>query len=159
MKRLVSAAAPLLLCGCLAFATDESASAVFTAAQAEGGRITAINVCGKCHTESLRGRTGGPGEVPTVDSIPDELRKVVNQYNGKVRPLVGAEFLKRWETRTTKELSESVRGTVDSWSPVKDDQTALAITAYILWSNGAKPGSQELTRATSVEIGLVTKQN
>jgi hypothetical protein len=136
---------------------EEPAPAVFTAAQAEAGRAAAMNTCAKCHTPSLEGRVGNPGENPPLSSLSAEFQKFVSnpargQNAGKVPPLFGPVFMSHWEAKTTKELSTSVCGTAGAFFPGTDERTGLAITAYILQLNGAKPGSQELSMSTAVEI-------
>jgi hypothetical protein len=44
-------------------------SAAFTSAQAEAGRVAYENTCGKCHTPTLLGRKGDPGET-SADQFP-----------------------------------------------------------------------------------------
>jgi cytochrome c553 len=43
-------------------------TSVFTSAQAEAGRISDENTCGRCHTYSLHGRKGEAGELSPVSS-------------------------------------------------------------------------------------------
>ena len=136
---------------------EEPAPAVFTAAQAEAGRAAAMDTCAKCHTPSLEGRVGNSGENPPLSSLPAEFQKFVSnpargQNAGRVPPLLGPVFMSHWEAKTTKDLSTSVYGTAGAFFPGTDERTALAITAYILQLNGAKPGSQELSMSTAVEI-------
>ena len=130
--------------------------AIYTAAQAEAGRVAYLNTCALCHTTSLKGRVGNPGEKPPLSSLPDHLQKFVRNAGAKVPPLVGAAFMKHWEAKTTKDLYECVRSTRSAFFPEKDAQTSLAITAYILQSNGARPGGLELTADTAVVLSALT---
>lgn len=43
--------------------------AVFTLAQAEAGRVAYAESCGQCHTPTLLGRKGQPGELPPIGSL------------------------------------------------------------------------------------------
>jgi hypothetical protein len=61
---------------------------------------------------------------------------------------VGPEFLKRWATRTTKDLSYEFQGRFGNLS----EETRLNLIAYILQANGALPGTKPLTVATDVQI-------
>ena len=72
---------------------------------------------------------------------------MINVY-GKVPALVGPEFLKRWSTRTTKDLSKEFQ---DRFG-VLSEETRLNLIAYILQSNGALAGMRPLTMATDVQI-------
>jgi mono/diheme cytochrome c family protein len=142
---------------CFAWAAEEPVPSVFTAAQAEAGRAAAMKTCAQCHTPSLQGRVGNPGENPPLGSLSGEFQDFVSnsrrgQNVGKVPPLLGPVFMSHWEAKTTKDLAASITGTAKAFFPGTDDQTALAITAYILQLNGAKSGSQELSASTAVEI-------
>jgi mono/diheme cytochrome c family protein len=130
--------------------------AVYTAAQAETGRAAYLNTCARCHTASLKGRVGNPDETPPVSSLPGALQQIVRKAGGRVPPLVGASFMKHWEAKTTKDLSECVQGTLSAFFHEKDAKTSLAITAYILQSNGARPGEQELTDYTAAVLSALT---
>ncbi|MGP0071108.1 MAG: c-type cytochrome [Bryobacteraceae bacterium] len=157
LKKLILAAVAITCLSLLVLGGEEPAPAVFTAAQAETGRAAAMNTCAKCHTPSLEGRVGNPGENPPLSSLSDQFQKFVSNpargpNAGKVPPLLGPVFMSHWEAKTTKELATSVYGTAGAFFPGTDERTALAITAYILQLNGAKPGSQELSMSTAVEI-------
>ena len=128
------------------------APAVFTAAQAETGRVAAMNTCAQCHTPSLEGRVGNPGENPPLGSLSDKFQQFVSRAGGKVPPLVGPVFMSHWDAKTTQDMSRFFNGTAKVFFPGTDERTVLAITAYILQLNGAKPGSQELSMSTAVEI-------
>jgi len=131
-------------------ATDRPA--VYTAEQAEAGRqelrSNSFGVCTDCHTTTLAGRNGDVGELPPVSSLPDNTQKMITTYGGKVPALVGPTFMKRWATRTTKDLSAEFKGRFGDLS----QETRLNLIAYILKANGALPGTQPLTAATDVEI-------
>jgi hypothetical protein len=64
---------------------------VFTSAQAEAGRVTYENTCGRCHTFSMMGRSGAAGELPPVDSLPDFYQEFIAKAK-RVPPLAGKEF-------------------------------------------------------------------
>jgi len=102
-------------------------------------------------TEKLTGRKGESGELPVLSSLPEDMLKVVRAYNGKVPPLVDSAFIDRWGT--TRDLSRRIREAVGGFPPQNsDDQTYLTLTAYILQSNGARPGNQPLSATTAVEL-------
>jgi cytochrome c553 len=138
-------------------AQQPTPSGAFTAAQAEAGRAAYGSTCGKCHTATLRGRKGEPGELPPVSSLPASYREFIKGSSVGVRPLVGAEFLNRWGSHTAAELIRQIGETVEAFPPDgKNDDTPVNITAYVLQSNGAKAGSQPLNRATWVVINSIT---
>jgi hypothetical protein len=124
---------------------------VYTPEQAEAGRLAlktnSFGACTDCHTTSLAGRNGAPGELPALSSLSEDYQKTINVYR-KVPALVGPEFLKRWSTRSTKDLTVEFR---ERFGEV-NEETRLSLIAYILKANGALPGTQPLTATTDVPI-------
>lgn len=106
------------------------AGGTFTAAQAAAGRQAYDASCGSCHRPDL----GGLNEAPQ---------------------LAGANFMNTWRTRSTRELSEYIQKAMPPVGPRLSPDQALAITAYILQSNGARPGVQALAQTTAVAIGAI----
>lgn len=97
----------------------------FTAAQAAEGRTAYDTNCAACHGADLRG-------VPA---------------------LVGPAFTGSWNGRTTRQLIETIRGSMPPDRPgTLPEQTYVSIVAYILQTNGVAPGNQPLTAATDVAI-------
>jgi hypothetical protein len=139
---------------------------VFTAAQAEAGRKAYENTCGKCHTPTLTGRKGDPGEVPPVSSLPDYMQEMAS---GPVPAFTGRDFLNRWGSRTAAELVERINQAVGAFppegtnipvpgqAPAESDPTAVNIAAYVLQVNGAKAGTQPLTKTTEVLVRSITR--
>jgi alcohol dehydrogenase (cytochrome c) len=103
---------------------------VFTAAQATAGRAAYQASCAGCHMADLAGRNEAP-------------------------PLAGGTFMNTWRTRTTRDLFEYMRATMPPNVPSLADDQYLAITSFILASNGAAPGTQPLTPTTAVAIGTI----
>lgn len=127
---------------------------VFTAAQAEAGRVAYENTCGKCHTYRLLGRDGAEGELPPVDSLPASYQEFIGKTN-RVPPLAGKVFLSRWGQKTAAELIARFQITAsDPFFQFQgmDDNMTVNITAYVLQVNGAKAGTQELSRTTSAVV-------
>jgi len=124
---------------------------IYTPEQAEAGRLAlkanSFGACTDCHTAALTGRNGDAGEFPSVSSLPEDYQKTISVY-GKVPALVGSEFLKRWATRTTKDLTREFQERFGGLP----EETRLSLIAYILQANGALPGTQPLTVATEVQI-------
>ena len=77
-----------------------------------------------------------------------------------VPPLAGKVFLSRWGQKTAAELIARFQITAsDPFFQFEgmDDDTVVKITAYVLKMNGAKPGTQPLTRTTSVVINSIVE--
>jgi mono/diheme cytochrome c family protein len=152
MTKLLVTATAFAGCGFLVLTGQPAMPpTVFTAAQAADGRTAYQSSCAKCHTDTLVGRDG-TGEIP----------EFLRDYHGKIPPLAGANaafepFLTKWGKRTTKDLSIRVKDAMGAFPP-KDlnGETYLDLTAYILQTNGARPGSQALTATTAVEIRSIT---
>jgi len=158
MNRKVVIAALALMGPALFSVTGQQApSAVFTAAQADAGRTAYENSCGRCHTYNLTGRKGEEGELPPLESLPEPFLKFIGPKQ-RVPPLVGKAFVTKYGEKSLADLITFFRGAADS-TPVSvlhmSDDTLVNITAYILQSNGAKPGNQPLTGKTSTSFGSI----
>jgi hypothetical protein len=94
-----------LCSGCLVLsaAQESSPPRVFTAAQAEAGRVAYENACGKCHAYNVLGRVSPEDGLPPVDSLPAFYQDFVRK-TGHVPPLAGKAFLSRWGQKTAAEL-------------------------------------------------------
>jgi cytochrome c len=140
---------------------------VFTEAQAEAGRTAYQSTCVLCHTPSLQGRKGEPGEVPAVSSLPDSMQNVIKQAGGFVLPLAGPDFLNHWGSRTAADLIERINEAVGAFppegtnipvpghAPDPSDPTAVNLAAYFLQASGAKAGTRPLTKTTTVVVNSV----
>jgi len=138
--------------------TSSVTAGVFTAAQAEAGRLAYERTCGQCHTHTLMGRKGDPGELPPLSSLPASYQKFIGP-RGFVAPLAGKVFLDRWGGKTAAQLIERFQVTVDDPSfkfEGMNDETTVNITAYVLQVNGAKAGTEPLTRSTGVIVNSIT---
>lgn len=136
-----------------AFAGNEARPNVFTSAQAKTGKVAYESSCGLCHLTSLRGRTGGPDELPDTDTLPEKYQQGIGS-GGQVPALVGEEFMAKWGPKTAGEFAERVLTATLGFPPTGNDgkTTFLAVAAYILQANGAKPGKQALTTANTVPV-------
>lgn len=123
------------------------------------GRVAYEKSCGRCHTLTLMGRHGDPDERPTVTSLSDADRKFLADFDNRVPPLAGKAFLQRWGSKTAAQLVARFQEAKFSFKEagLTDDEDIVRITAYVLEVNGAKPGSQALTRATVVTINSVVE--
>ena len=146
--------------GLLVLAAEQPGSpGAFTSAQAEAGRVAYERTCGQCHTTTLMGRKGDPGELPPLSSLSASYQKFIGP-RGVVAPLAGKVFLDRWGGKTAAQLVARFQETVDD--PFfkfenMTDETTVDITAYVLQMNGARAGSQPLTRSTSVVVNSITR--
>lgn len=131
--------------------------AVFTSAQAEAGRKAVEETCGKCHTVTLRGRNGNPGELPPIDSLSEAYQKFIGPRRW-VPPLAGPAFIGKWGSKTAAELIARFQETVPYFPPEgMNDETTVNITAYVLQVNGARAGTLPLTRTTDALVSSLTR--
>jgi mono/diheme cytochrome c family protein len=148
-----------LICGAEQPRTSDPAPRIFTAAQARAGKVAYESSCGLCHQFNMQGRTGAPGELPDVNSLPENMIKTIDQNGEQVPPLVGPRFMAHWGAKSTTEYVARVATAIEGFPPKKvGNDTALQLTAYFLEMNGAKPGKIRLSAATSVSLFAVTGQ-
>jgi alcohol dehydrogenase (cytochrome c) len=106
-----------------------AAAQSFTAEQATAGRDTYGRYCAECHHSSLRGSAHGA-------------------------PLSGPAFVTSWKDRSSADLVQYIRTRMSTTlPPTSGDDVYEGLAAYILQTNGAKPGSAPLVAATGVRIG------
>jgi mono/diheme cytochrome c family protein len=128
-------------------------AAVFTEAQAAAGRAAYESVCVNCHTQALTGRKGDPGELPALSSLAETFRNGIQQAGGKIPPLAGDAFAKRWGPQTTQALSTRIATAIAGFPPAGlDDNTANNLAAYFLQVSGARAGRQELGTPGTMEV-------
>jgi mono/diheme cytochrome c family protein len=139
--------------------TSDPAPRVFTAAQARAGKVAYESSCGLCHQFNMKGRTGAPGEVPDVNSLPENMIKTIDQNGEQVPPLVGPRFMAHWGAKSTQEYVARVASAMGAFPPKNTgSDTSLQLTAYFLQMNGAKPGKAPLRAATHVTLFAATGQ-
>jgi len=101
----------------------------FTAEQATAGRANYMAMCAPCHMPDLKG-------------------------SNEALPLSGLGFTSVWRSRTTRDLFERIS---TSMPPGKagliPEQDVLSLVAFILQSNGARPGAKALTATAAIPIG------
>ena len=153
-KTLLVTAVVVVGSGFLALAgQSEAPPAVFTAAQAAAGRAAYESVCVNCHTYAVTGRKGDPGELPAISSLAETFRNGIQQAGGKIPPLAGEAFVKRWGARTTQALSTRIATAISGFPPAGlDDKTANNLAAYFLQVSGARAGTQELGAPGTTEV-------
>src|SRR4029077_1016715 len=101
----------------------------FTAEQATARRANYVAMCAPCHMPDLKG-------------------------SNEALPLSGLGFTSVWRSRTTRDLFERIS---TSMPPGKagliPEQDVLSLVAFILQSNGARPGAKALTATAAIPIG------
>lgn len=139
--------------------TSDPAPRVFTAQQARAGKIAYESSCGLCHQFNMKGRTGAPGELPEVNSLPENMIKTIDQNGDQVPPLVGPRFMAHWGAKSTKEYVARVATAIMGFPPkTVGSETSLDLTAYFLQMNGARPGKIPLGAQTNVTLFSATGQ-
>lgn len=108
------------------------ATGLLASAQAEAGKVAYEENCAGCHQSSLAGQ-------------------------GDAMPLAGDGFRLAWSGKSIAQLYRQIHDTMPMGMGASlPDQTYADIVAYILAVNGAKPGGEALSPATSgVRIGDV----
>jgi mono/diheme cytochrome c family protein len=153
------ASSTTLTCGAEQPRTSDLAPRVFTAAQARAGKVAYESSCGLCHRFNMQGRTGAPGELPAVNSLPENMIKAIDQNGEQVPPLIGPRFMAHWGAKSTKEYVARVATAIQGFPPKNlGNDTALQLSAYFLQMNGAKPGKTPLSAASSVSLFVATGQ-
>jgi alcohol dehydrogenase (cytochrome c) len=120
----------LTVIGAAIVAGQQPQTSIYTADQAAAGRAAYQANCAGCHMPDLAGRNEAP-------------------------PLAGVNFLNTWRARTTRDLFDYMSATMPpNVASLAADQY-LAITAFILQSNGAPAGAQPFTSNVAVPIGSI----
>jgi len=148
------ATAVVVASGFVALAGQSDAPpALFTEAQAAAGRAAYESVCVNCHTHAVSGRKGDPNELPAISSLAQTFRNGIQQAGGKIPPLAGEAFVKRWGARTTQALSMRIATAISGFPPASlDDKTANNLAAYFLQVSGARAGTRELGAPGTTEV-------
>jgi cytochrome c len=156
-KSLLTAA---MLCSVVMVVSGQQSDegGILTSAQAKAGRAAYEETCGRCHTPTLMGRQGKPEERPVVGSLSSADQQFINSFSGRVPPLAGEVFLQRWGSKTAAQLIARFQEAKFSFEEagLTDDESIVDITAYVLQVNGAKTGSQRLTRTADAIVSSAT---
>ena len=127
MKTRTTLALAVTACGALTFVEAQQQPGPYTAAQAAAGRIAYQTNCASCHAPDLSGREGPQ--------------------------LAGVNFMRQWADKTPGALIAFLRATMPPGAPASlPDQTHIDLSAFILNSNGARPGDRPLTADSAVPI-------
>jgi alcohol dehydrogenase (cytochrome c) len=107
-----------------------TAAPIFTAAQAAAGQASYQTHCASCHLPDLAGQNEAP-------------------------PLAGANFMTTWRARTARDLIDYMQATMPPGRPSLAETDYVNIAAFILRSNGAAAGSEQLRASSADRIGSV----
>src|SRR6202140_1291631 len=129
MKIRAILAAIAAACGVAILFAQQRPAGPYTADQATAGRAAYQTNCAMCHAANLSGREG-----------PE---------------LAGANFLGPGGDRTPADLINFMRSTMPPGGAGLPDQTYINLAAFILDANGARPGNQALTAASTAAIRSV----
>jgi alcohol dehydrogenase (cytochrome c) len=104
---------------------------VFTQEQANAGHSAYALSCAGCHRANLAGGGDAPG-------------------------LSGNGFITSFGGKSTKDLYNFIATSMPAGAPgsLTEDQYTN-ITAYLLWANGAKPGSTAFSKTTDVKVSTI----
>ncbi len=133
MTRRGCARAALAAVAVAAAGVAAAQAAPFTEAQAAAGRASYLANCAGCHLADLRGAN-------------------------EARPLVGPDFMRTWSGRTAQELVAFLSVTMPPPPATPGSlgpQSYVNLAAFLLHANGATPGADALTSASTVSIGSV----
>lgn len=120
-----------VVCGVMIVTAQQGAGvAPYTAAQAAAGRGLYQANCAGCHGPDLGGRNDAP-------------------------QLAGPQFVGTWGGRTVGDLIGFMAAAMPPGNATLGEQNYLSIAAFILDSNGARPGNQTLTASSTVGIRAV----
>jgi mono/diheme cytochrome c family protein len=113
----------------IALVSQTPAASVYTAAQADAGRMLYRGYCESCHQPDMAGANDAP-------------------------PLAGPNFMTAWRTHRVSELVNRALTMPPDGGGISDDQY-LELVAFILQRNGAVAGDQPLRAGTSAVIGEI----
>ena len=120
-----------VVCGVMIVTAQQGTGvAPYTAAQAAAGRGLYQANCAGCHGPDLGGRNDAP-------------------------QLAGPQFVGTWGGRTVGDLIGFMAAAMPPGNPTLGEQNYLNIAAFILDSNGARPGNQTLTASSTVGIRTI----
>jgi len=132
-KFLAGTAALIALGAVTIFAPHASAQGqgVFTQDQANAGHSAYALSCAGCHRANL----AGGGDAPALG---------------------GNGFMSSFGGKSTKDLYNFIASSMPAGAPgsLSEDQYTN-ITAYLLWANGAKPGTATFSKNTDVKVSTI----
>src|SRR5438045_4227808 len=120
-----------VVCGVMIVTAQQgTAVAPYTAGQAAAGRASYQANCASCHGPDLGGRNDAP-------------------------QLAGPQFVGSWGDRNVGDLVGFMQAAMPPGNATLGEQNYLNIAAFILDSNGARPGNQALAASSAVGIRTI----
>ncbi|MBV8847616.1 MAG: PQQ-binding-like beta-propeller repeat protein [Bryobacterales bacterium] len=129
-NQLLIALVLVSVCGVLILTGQQRPAGPYTADQAAAGRTVYQANCVGCHGPDLAGRNDAP-------------------------QLAGTQFMANWGGRSAGELINFMQSAMPPGNATLGEQNYINIAAFILDSNGARPGTQVLAAANAVAIRTV----
>jgi alcohol dehydrogenase (cytochrome c) len=130
-KKLMSALVVVTAGGVMVITAQQTPAGPYTAGQATAGRGVYQASCQGCHGADLGGINNAAA-------------------------LAGGLFMGSWGNRTTSDLVGFLQGAMPPGNPGSlGEEAYVNVVAFLLDSNGARPGNQPLTAATKTEIRSV----
>ncbi len=131
--KILGGTAALIALGAYAYAPHAFAqgAGVYTAAQATAGHSAYAASCAGCHRDNL----AGGGDAPALG---------------------GNGFMSSFGDRSTKDLYTFIANSMPVGAPASLSEAQYTdITAYLLYANGAKPGSVPFSKNTDVKVSAI----
>ena len=129
--RMILVMAAIAACGFAILFAQQRPAGPYTAEQAAAGRAAYQTNCAVCHAADMTGRN-------------------------EAAQLAGSNFFSQWGERTAGELINFIRSAMPPGAGGSlPDQTYINLAAFILDANGARPGDQALTAASTAAIRSV----
>jgi mono/diheme cytochrome c family protein len=131
-RNILAGSAGLIALGALAAAQALAQSpGVYNMEQATKGHSAYVASCGGCHRANL----AGGGDAPALG---------------------GNGFISSFGNRSTKDLYKFIATSMPAGAPGSLGEEAYTnITAYLLYANGAKPGSSPFSKDTDVKVSSI----
>jgi len=130
MRHKLGFVLPLLALSASTFAVTAAAEGIYTDAQANDGKRTYENACAECHHPTLK----GTGHAPE---------------------LAGPNFLAKWGEHTAGDIFTKIKTQMPPTAPNSlSDDSAIALTALILRTNGAPSGGTPLRSNSLTKLGV-----
>jgi alcohol dehydrogenase (cytochrome c) len=124
---LVLALVLVSVCGVLILTGQQRPAGPYTADQAAAGRTVYQASCAGCHGPDLAGRNDAP-------------------------QLGGSQFIANWGGRTPGDLINFMQSAMPPGNATLGEQNYINIAAFILDTNGSRPGTQALTVTNAIAI-------
>jgi mono/diheme cytochrome c family protein len=124
--------------------------------------LVAVTLGSWCSTAAAQGSVPGPFAQDQVDSGRKTFAENCAECHGKnlsggtAPALAGAEFVARWREKSTADLYTFIRTTMPlCQGGILGNSAYAEIVAFLLWANGAQPGTEDFDGNTPITIGTI----